>query len=58
MICNPPTQQKGKHSPLLRIPNPQSLNRLGHFFMPDSKSGGTPNGLAFLINEKELPMIM
>ena len=32
------------HSPLLRIANPQSLNRLGHFLTPDSKSGGTPNG--------------
>ena len=44
MICNPPTQQKGKQTPLLRIANPQSLNRLGHFLTPDSKSGGTPNG--------------
>ena len=48
MICNPPTQQKGKHSPLLRIANPQSLNRLGHFLTPDSKSGGTPNGITEL----------
>jgi hypothetical protein len=32
------------HSPLLRIANPQSLNRLGHFLTPDSKSGGTPSG--------------
>lgn len=46
MICNP--QQKGKHSPLLRIANPQSRNRLGHFLTPDYKSGGTPSGLAFL----------
>ena len=36
------------HSPLLRISNPQSLNRLGHFLTPDFKSGGTPSGLAFL----------
>ena len=32
------------HSPLLWIANPQSLNRLGHFLTPDSKSGGTPSG--------------
>ena len=50
MICNPPT--KKKHSPLLRIANPQSLNRLGHFLTPDCKSGGTPGGLAFL-NKKQ-----
>lgn len=31
------------HSPLLRIANPQSLNRLGHFLTPDCKSGETPN---------------
>ena len=37
------------HTPLLRIANPQSLNRLGHFLTPDCKSGGTPGGLAFLI---------
>ena len=37
-----------KHSPLLRITNPQSLNRLGHFLMPDCKSGGTPNGITEL----------
>ena len=43
----PQQQQKEKHTPLLRIPNPQSLNRLGHFLTPDSKSGGTPSGLAF-----------
>ena len=41
-------QQKEKHTPLLRIANPQSLNRLGHFLTPDCKSGGTPSGLAFL----------
>ena len=41
-------KQKGKHTPLLRIANPQSLNRLGHFLTPDYKSGGTPSGLAFL----------
>ena len=41
-------QQKEMHSPLLRISNPQSLNRLGHFLTPDFKSGGTPGGLAFL----------
>ena len=29
----PQQQQKEKHTPLLRIPNPQSLNRLGHFFL-------------------------
>ena len=43
----PQQQQKEKHTPLLRIPNPQSLNRLGHFLTPDSKSGGTPSGLEF-----------
>ena len=43
----PQQQQKEKHTPLLRIPNPQSLNRLGYFLTPDSKSGGTPSGLAF-----------
>ena len=37
-------QQKGKQTPLLRIANPQSLNRLGHFLTPDCKSGETPNG--------------
>ena len=37
-ICNPPTKQKGKHSPLLRITNPQSLNRLGHFLTPSGKN--------------------
>ena len=37
-------QQKNKHTPLLRITNPQSLNRLGHFLTPDYKSGGTPSG--------------
>ena len=41
-------QQKNKHTPLLRITNPQSLNRLGHFLTPDYKSGGTPSGLKFL----------
>ena len=25
------------------------FNRLGHFFTPDFKSGGTPSGLAFFI---------
>ena len=44
----PQPQQKKKHTPLLRIPNPQSINRLGHFLTPDCKSGGTPSGLAFL----------
>ena len=58
MICNPPSknvrplipggfvipQQKKKHTPLLRISNPQSLNRLGPFLTPDFKSGGTPSG--------------
>ena len=48
-ICNPPSknvrpikpggfvipQQKEKHTPLLRISNPQSLKRLGHFLTPD-----------------------
>ena len=34
-------QQKEKHAPLLRITNPQSLNRLGHFLTPDYKSGET-----------------
>ena len=56
-ICNPPSknvrpvktggfvipQQKEKHTPLLRISNPQSLKRLGHFLTPDFKSGGTPS---------------
>ena len=28
-------QQKEKHTPLLRISNPQSLKRLGHFLTPD-----------------------
>ena len=56
-ICNPPSknvrpikpggfvipQQKEKHTPLLRISNPQSLKRLGHFLAPDFKSGGTPS---------------
>ena len=37
-------QQKGKQTPLLRIANPQNLNRLGHFLTPDCKSGGTPSG--------------
>jgi hypothetical protein len=41
-------QQKEKHTPLLRIANPQSINRLGHFLTPDYKSGGTPSGLKFL----------
>ena len=41
-------EQKEKHTSLLRISNPQSPNRLGHFFTPDFKSGGTPSGLAFL----------
>ena len=36
-------QQKEKHTPLLRIANPQSLNRLGHFLTPDCKSGETPS---------------
>ena len=40
-------QQKERHNPLLRIANPQSLKRLGHFLTPDCKSGGTPGGLAF-----------
>lgn len=58
MICNPPSkkvrpiktggfvipQQKEKHTSLLRIANPQSLNRLGHFLTPDCKSGETPSG--------------
>ena len=38
----PQQQQKEKHTPLLRIPNPQSINRLGHFLMPDFKSGRMP----------------
>ena len=46
-IWNPPIFRL--HSCLLRISNPQSLNRLGHFLTPDCKSGGTPGGLAFLI---------
>ena len=29
---------------MLRISNPQSIKRLGHFFTPDFKSGGTPSG--------------
>ena len=37
-------QQKEKHTPLLRIANPQRLNRLGHFLTPDCKSGETPSG--------------
>ena len=36
-------QQKKKHTSLLRIANPQSLNRLGHFLTPDCKSGETPS---------------
>ena len=48
-------QQKGKHSPLLRIANPQSLNRLGHFLTPDSKSGGTPNGITELFVVSGIP---
>ena len=40
----PQHSKEEMHSPLLRIANPQSLNRLGHFLTPDSKSGGTPNG--------------
>ena len=43
-ICNPPS--KVKHTPLLRIANPQSLNRLGHFLTPDCKSAETPSELA------------
>jgi hypothetical protein len=56
-------QQKERHSPLLRIANPQSRNRLGHFLTPDYKSGGTPSGLAFLIkrgitrNKKQILVI-
>ena len=37
-------QQKKKHTSLLRIANPQSLNRLGHFLTPDCKSGETTSG--------------
>ena len=33
------------HTPLLRISNPQSLNRLGHFLTPDFKSGERLAGL-------------
>ena len=53
MICNPalknvrPLKTWGFVIPqsflqacLLRIPNPQILKRLGHFFTPDCKSGG------------------
>ena len=47
-------QQKEKHTPLLRIANPQNLNRLGHFLTPDFKSDGTPGGLAFLKNLKKV----
>ena len=36
---------------MLRIANPQSINRLGHFLTPDCKSGGTPGGLAVLKKE-------
>ena len=43
-------EQKEKHTSLLRISNPQSPNRLGHFFTPDFKTGETPSGLAFLIS--------
>ena len=50
--CNPPI--KVKHTPLLRIANPQNLNRLGHFLTPDFKSDGTPGGLAFLKNLKKV----
>ena len=49
-ICNPPI--KGKAYPLLRIANPQSLNRLGHFLTPDFKSGGTPSGLVVKSGEE------
>ncbi len=45
-IWNPPIFRL--HSCLMRISNPQSLNRLGHFLTPDCKSAGTPSGLAFL----------
>ena len=40
-------QQKEKHTPLLRISNPQN-KAVEPFFTPDFKSGGTPSGLAFL----------
>ena len=39
---------------MLRIANPQNLNRLGHFLTPDFKSDGTPGGLAFLKNLKKV----
>ena len=55
MICNPPTTTKGKHPPLLRISNPQSINRLGHFLTPDFKSGGTPSGLSFRLKSVSNP---
>ena len=45
-------QQKERHSPLLRISNPQIPNRLGPFLTPDFKSGGTPGGLAFLAQRR------
>ena len=42
MIANPAGRLA--HNPLLRIANPQSLKRLGHFLTPDCKSGETPGG--------------
>ena len=50
-------KQKGKHTPLLRIANPQSLDRLRHFLTPDCKSGGTPSGLAFLKKKEKKKQI-
>ncbi|MGO5017386.1 hypothetical protein ACTQ3T_11405 [Segatella copri] len=34
---------------MLRISNPQGLNRLGHFLTADCKSAGTPSGGRYLI---------
>ena len=38
MICNPPTTTPKSTNWMLRIANPQSLNRLGHFLTADCKS--------------------
>ena len=40
---------------MLRISNPQSINRLGHFLTPDFKSGGTPSGLSFRLKSVSNP---
>ena len=42
-ICNPPNPYHITIS-LLRIANPQNINRLGHFLTTDCKSVETPSG--------------